>query len=60
MWVPVYQSVRGNSQENTNFQSFLYLEVWLEILWYDPDRRNQKQSSRILMCYYAKWAQRAR
>jgi len=53
MWVPVYQSVRGNFQENTNFQYLLYLEVRLEILWYDLDSRNQKQSSRLLMCYYA-------
>jgi hypothetical protein len=53
MWVHVYQSVRNNFQDNMNFQNVLYLECWLEILWYDPDRRNQKQSSRLLTCYYA-------
>jgi len=53
MWVHVYQSVRSNFQENMNFQNLLYLEGWLEILWYDPDRRNQKQSSRLLIRYYA-------
>jgi hypothetical protein len=53
MWVYVYQSVQSNFQENMNFQNLLYVEGWLEILCYDPDRRNQKQSSRLLTCYYA-------
>jgi hypothetical protein len=53
MWVYVYQSVRSNFQENMNFRNLLYLEGWPDILWYDPDTRNQKQSSRLLTCYYA-------
>ena len=53
MWVYVYQSVRSNFQENMNFQNLLYREGWLEILRYDRDRRTQKQTSRLLKCYYA-------
>ena len=43
----------GNFQEYINFQNLLYLEMWLEILWYISDRGNQKQSNRLLTCYYA-------